>query len=158
VTRNHANDSFPRKKLPAENLPKARPNLIANHPALIANETHSREDSSACKQSTYHFLIANEFHCANPALQTCEHSKLLDFALTRPKSGTSQFLIDNFGACLTRRPPWRVGALTAPKQSTAEVGHSPLVYPETRRATNCHVSTRCSDPSRTERWAEHHRD
>ena len=30
--------------------------------SLIANETHSRADSTASKQSTYEFLIANEFH------------------------------------------------------------------------------------------------
>jgi len=29
---------------------------------LIANETHSRAESSLCKQSTYEILIANEFH------------------------------------------------------------------------------------------------
>ena len=30
--------------------------------SLIANETHSREESSACKHSTCKILIANEFH------------------------------------------------------------------------------------------------
>ena len=29
---------------------------------LIANETHSRKQSSTCKQGTYKILIANEFH------------------------------------------------------------------------------------------------
>ena len=29
----------------------------------IANDMHSRKESSACKQSTYQILIANEFHC-----------------------------------------------------------------------------------------------
>ena len=34
-------------------------------PSLIANETHSREESNNWKQSTYQFLIANEFHSQN---------------------------------------------------------------------------------------------
>jgi hypothetical protein len=46
-----------------------RQNLIANHPSLIANETHSREKSSACKQSTYKILIANEFHLQKTPLE-----------------------------------------------------------------------------------------
>ena len=37
--------------------------LDSRLPSLIANATHSREESSDCKQSTYKILIANEFHC-----------------------------------------------------------------------------------------------
>jgi hypothetical protein len=36
--------------------------------------------------------------------------KLLDFVLTYRKHSASQFLIDNFGACLMRRPPQHLGA------------------------------------------------
>ena len=36
--------------------------LDSRLPPLIANETHSRKASSACEQSTYQILIANEFH------------------------------------------------------------------------------------------------
>jgi hypothetical protein len=53
--------------------------------------------------------------------------KLLDFPLTHRNQSTSQFLIDNFGASLSRRPPWRVNAFTAPKHSGAEEGHSPMI-------------------------------
>ena len=39
-----------------------RPCLFASSPLLIANDMHSREESSHCKQSTYKILIANEIH------------------------------------------------------------------------------------------------
>ena len=35
---------------------------FASSSLLIANDMHSREESSTCKQSTYRILIANEFH------------------------------------------------------------------------------------------------
>ena len=35
---------------------------FASSPLLIANDMHSRAESSACKQSTYQILIANAFH------------------------------------------------------------------------------------------------
>ena len=34
-------------------------------PSLIANDMHSREESSPCKQTTCNFLIANEIHSRN---------------------------------------------------------------------------------------------
>ena len=37
-------------------------------PPLIANDMHSRKSSTACKQSTYQILIANEFHSARSFL------------------------------------------------------------------------------------------
>ena len=37
-----------------------------SRPFLIANGMHRREESSTCKQSTYEFLIANEFQCYAP--------------------------------------------------------------------------------------------
>ena len=36
--------------------------FLASSPLLIANDMHSHEESSTCKQSTYQILIANEFH------------------------------------------------------------------------------------------------
>ena len=36
--------------------------VLASSPSLIANDMHSREESSPCKQTTYNFLIANEIH------------------------------------------------------------------------------------------------
>ena len=44
------------------------PTFNLGHPTsrtLIANDLHSRKESSTCKQSTYQFLIANEFHLQN---------------------------------------------------------------------------------------------
>ena len=46
-------------------------NSSANRRSLIANETHSRKQSNHCNQSTYKFLIANEFHPLGPAFQPC---------------------------------------------------------------------------------------
>jgi hypothetical protein len=53
-----------------------------------------------------------------PAPNYVSFPKLLDFSLTPSKSATSHFLIDNFGACLTRRPP---------QQSNAEAGELPIL-------------------------------
>jgi hypothetical protein len=56
--------------LRSENMPPARaacPPLATSHSSpssLIGNEMHSREESSASKQSTYKILIGNEFHCS----------------------------------------------------------------------------------------------
>jgi hypothetical protein len=105
--------------------------LAANHtplPFLIANETHSREKPSTCKQSACKILIANEFQLQNaqkklpadPGSTSNRHkfafynlgaesfnrtsetpncrSKLLDFELTYSKHSTSHFLIDDFQA------------------------------------------------------------
>jgi hypothetical protein len=58
---------------PANSAPGHR-KLVANGWYLIANETHSREKSSVCKQNTYKILIANEFHLQRPA----QNSTLLD--------------------------------------------------------------------------------
>ena len=40
------------------------PTLDCRSPFLIANDMHSREESSSSKQSTYEILIANELHCS----------------------------------------------------------------------------------------------
>ncbi|HEV2297372.1 MAG TPA: hypothetical protein VGR72_02510 [Candidatus Acidoferrales bacterium] len=71
--------------------------LIAIRAALIENEMRSREESSHCSQSTYQFLIENEFHCAKSTFQSFQSHKLLELLLSDRKSSTSQFLIDNFG-------------------------------------------------------------
>jgi hypothetical protein len=55
VTRNHATENRPRNELPAD-IPAEL------HAILIANDTHSRAESSDCKYGTYEILIANEFH------------------------------------------------------------------------------------------------
>jgi len=52
----------------ATSLPRRSPlrRAKAGHPYLsflIANDMHSREESSACKQSNYQILIANEIQC-----------------------------------------------------------------------------------------------
>jgi hypothetical protein len=54
-----------------------------------------------------------------PAVQSAISplSKLLGFPLTNRKHSTSQFLIDNFGACLMRRPL---------QQFTAQAGQTPI--------------------------------
>ena len=49
-------------------------------PVLIANETHSREESSYCKRSTYNFLIANEFHGSAHRQSTTSFASLASFA------------------------------------------------------------------------------
>ena len=46
----------------------ARKNLMQNLKFLIANDMHSREKSSHCKQSTYQILIANEFQLCKEAI------------------------------------------------------------------------------------------
>jgi hypothetical protein len=81
VLQNHCDDAAPNRH-PTHNTPRppvefyhrlnphpslprrAFPGLKSaqNFKVLIANETHSREKSYRCKQSTYHFLIANEIH------------------------------------------------------------------------------------------------
>ena len=50
--------------------------LVTCHPPLsvIANDTHSREESSACKQSTSKILIANELQRAALTLSEVEGS------------------------------------------------------------------------------------
>ena len=51
--------------IPASLHPSSRSRLStldSGLPSLIANETHSRAESSNCKQDTYEILIANEFH------------------------------------------------------------------------------------------------
>ena len=77
----------------------------ANRAFLIANDTHSREESSASKQITYEFLIANAFQSSPLIFGDAESSwssppsaapKLLDFPSSHTKHTTSYFLIDNF--------------------------------------------------------------
>jgi|SRR5690348_13668015 len=87
----------------------------------------SQEMLSASQFATYNFLIGNNFNISrspSPAVAPIPlpPSKLLDFSLTSPNSITSNFLIDNFGVCLTRRPPWR-------RTAAAEGSHSaPLSF------------------------------
>ncbi|HEV2488595.1 MAG TPA: hypothetical protein VGT03_02210 [Candidatus Acidoferrales bacterium] len=76
--------------------------LIANSAVLIANETHSREESSNCKQTTYEFLIANEFRSSDSAFRRRATPKKLDSSLSLRNYSTSHFLIDNF--CMFFRP------------------------------------------------------
>ena len=84
--------------------------------SLIANETHSPEESCACKQSTYEILIANELRLSrdafsllpclpasvipalNPRSLLANRQAKLDFSLNTANSTTSQFLFDNFGS------------------------------------------------------------
>jgi CTP synthase len=68
----------PRPCLP-QAFPAEKPHEIQK--SLIANETHSREKSSYCNQSTYHFLIANENQLCRVQLQ---HK----FGTCRPASGS----------------------------------------------------------------------
>jgi hypothetical protein len=42
-------------------------------PSLIANEPHSREESCACKQTTYKILIANEFYSQDASCHPLFH-------------------------------------------------------------------------------------
>ena len=49
--------------------PASSKKLTQNFKFLIANETHSREESCCCKHSTYEILIANEFHLRAPLLR-----------------------------------------------------------------------------------------
>jgi len=87
----------------------------------------SQKMLSASQSATCNFLIGKKFNISrspSPAAAPIPlpPSKLLDFSLTSPKSITSKFLIDNFGACLTRRPPW-------PRTVAAEGSHSaPLSF------------------------------
>ena len=48
--------------------------------SLIENDMHSREESSACKQSTYHFLIENEFHSSPCRLSALPSTSRASFA------------------------------------------------------------------------------
>ena len=52
-------ESCPRTRTLA--VPSHSP-LVTRHCLLIANDMHSRKESSRCKHSTYRFLIDNEFH------------------------------------------------------------------------------------------------
>jgi hypothetical protein len=59
-------------------------------------------------------------------------AKLLGSDLTRRKHNTSQFLIDNFGACLTRRPPRAdESPLVPPKRFSTEAGPTSKLEPPT---------------------------
>ena len=62
------------------------PCILASSPLLIANDMHSREESSISKQSTYEFLIANEIHCrANPHSASSSASPGSQFTPSSPK-------------------------------------------------------------------------
>jgi hypothetical protein len=79
VTRNHANDSLPRNELPAE-IPALARRISNRHKFTFCNFSFSRRSVLHSPASNFQSLA----------------SKLLAFALTPPKSSTSQFLIDNF--------------------------------------------------------------
>jgi hypothetical protein len=64
-------------------LAAPKQNHRAGGSILIANETHSREKSSHCKQSTYEFLIANEFHSQNRPHEGISRPQLRGGALTQ---------------------------------------------------------------------------
>src|SRR5690348_1236636 len=65
---------------------------------------------SASQFATCDFLIGKNFNFSRSPSRLAASiplpiSKKLELPLTMPKSITSNFLIDNLGACLTRRPP-----------------------------------------------------
>ena len=70
----------------------------------------SQETLSPSKFATCNFLIGKNFNTARlpspaPAFIPLPVSKKLELPLTRPKSTTSDFLIDSLGARILRRPP-----------------------------------------------------
>ena len=85
--------------------------LATCHCLIIGTQKSSQKMLSHSKFTTCNFLIGTNF---NTSCSSCSHvasislppSQKLEFPLTLHKSTTSEFLIDNFGACITRRPPW----------------------------------------------------
>jgi hypothetical protein len=88
----------------------------------------------AQSETLSHRLPAAATHQHNPISN--RKRKLLEFALSNRKHRTSLFLIDNFGASLSRRPPWRASAPgTSAEVRRTKADPSALIYPEARRAT-----------------------
>ena len=129
MTRNHASVSAPAEtgqpwnELPADTHTPIRPILIASAARLIANETHSRKESSASKQSTYEILIANEFHCAASVFRRRAGLAKLGFSPSLTKHSTSHFLINNLNGCSVK--PFTLSAVegSRPPQQLAAKSH-----------------------------------
>ena len=61
--------------------------LDSQLPPLVANETHSPEESNVCKQSTSKFLIANDFHSQTNTQRHCSRPDLLSSSAMAFRSG-----------------------------------------------------------------------
>ena len=66
------------------------PCLFASSPSLIANDMHSREESSPCKQRTSYFLIANENQLCKLPESLIRSPKVGQFAASRLKVKLTQ--------------------------------------------------------------------
>ena len=69
---------------------------FASSPVLIANDMHSHAESSACKQSTYRILIANEFHYLR---STNNYVRRGSSAASSPGLGIQASLAQQTGLC-----------------------------------------------------------
>src|SRR5690348_5029974 len=106
-------------------VPRSRLSTVAYRLLSNRERKSSQKIVSASQFTTCNFLIGKNFNISrspSPAVAPIPlpAAKLLELSLTSPKSITSNFLIDNLGACILRRPP-QLPSAYANRTSASEV-------------------------------------